>query len=83
MNPEALRDITGPTGGYTEVVTSAADLGPATERIADELNKQYTIGYAPSRPPDGTWRAIRVRIKGQPYLVRVRARDTWRSGKPR
>ena len=24
---------------------SAADLGPATARIADELNKQYTIGY--------------------------------------
>src|SRR5215203_6577579 len=41
VNPDALRDITNLTGGYTEVVRSAADLGPATERIADELNKQY------------------------------------------
>ena len=53
VNPEALREITSLTGGYTEVVHSAADLGPATARIADELNKQYTLGYASSRPPDG------------------------------
>jgi len=72
VNPAALRDLTGPTGGYTEVVHDASDLGPATQRIADELNSQYTVGYAPSRPLDGTWRAIRVRIKGQPLLVRAR-----------
>jgi Ca-activated chloride channel family protein len=72
VNPAALRDLTGPTGGYTEVVHDATDLGPATQRIADELNSQYTVGYAPSRPLDGTWRAIRVRIKGQPFLVRAR-----------
>ena len=65
VNPDALRDITGPSGGYTEVVRSAADLGPATARIADELNKQYTLGYTPARPPDGTWRAIRVRAKNR------------------
>ena len=72
VNPAALRDLTTPTGGYTEVVHQAADLGPATQRIADELNSQYTIGYAPSRPLDGTWRAIRVRVKGRGYIVRAR-----------
>ncbi len=72
VNPAALRDLTGPTGGYTEVVTGAADLGPATQRIADELNSQYTVGYEPSRALDGSWRAIRVRIKGHPYVVRAR-----------
>ena len=46
VNPEALREITGPSGGYTEVVKSYEDLGPATERIAQELNSQYTLGYA-------------------------------------
>jgi VWFA-related protein len=61
VNPEGLREITGLTGGYTEVVRSAADLGPATTRIADELNSQYTVGYSSSRPPDGSWRSIRVR----------------------
>jgi Ca-activated chloride channel family protein len=72
VNPEALREITSLTGGYTEVVRTAADLGPATARIADELNKQYTLGYSSSRPPDGTWRAIRVRVRNGQYLARAR-----------
>jgi VWFA-related protein len=72
VNPDALREITGPTGGYTEVVRSAEDLGPATERIAYELNHQYTIGYTPQRPPDGSWRMIRVRVKDGTYLARAR-----------
>lgn len=72
VNPEALREITSLTGGYTEVVRSASDLGPATARIADELNKQYTIGYASSRPPDGSWRSIRVRVRNGQYMARAR-----------
>jgi Ca-activated chloride channel homolog len=72
VNPAALRDLTGPTGGYTEVVHEASELGPATQRIAEELNSQYTIGYTPARALDGSWRTIRVRIKGQPYFVRAR-----------
>ncbi|HEY6359948.1 MAG TPA: VWA domain-containing protein [Vicinamibacterales bacterium] len=72
VNADALRDITGPTGGYTEVVRSAEELGPATERIAYELNHQYTIGYTPQRPPDGSWRMIRVRVKDGTYLARSR-----------
>ena len=72
VNPEALREITSLTGGYTEVVRTAADLGPATARIADELNKQYTIGYSSSRPPDGSWRAIRVRVRDGEYFARAR-----------
>ena len=72
VNPEALRDITGLTGGYTEVVRSAGELGPATARIADELNKQYTIGYSSSKPPDGNWRPLRVRVRTGGYYVRAR-----------
>jgi VWFA-related protein len=72
VNPDALREITGPTGGYTEVVRSADELGPATERIAYELNHQYTIGYTPQRAPDGSWRMIRVRVKDRGYLTRSR-----------
>jgi len=72
VNPEALREITGPSGGYTEVVRSAADLGPATERIAYELNHQYTLGYTVSKPPDGEWRSIRVRMRNRDYFARAR-----------
>ena len=72
VNPEALREITGPSGGYTEVIKSYDDIGPATERIADELNHQYTIGYATLKPQDGSWRSLRVRVKNHEYLARSR-----------
>jgi Ca-activated chloride channel family protein len=72
VNPEALREITGPSGGYTEVVRSGEDLGPATARIADELNKQYVLAFSSSRPPDGTWRNIRVHVTRGDYLARSR-----------
>ncbi|HEY3162349.1 MAG TPA: VWA domain-containing protein [Vicinamibacterales bacterium] len=72
VNPEALREITGPSGGYTEVVRSYADLGPATQRIAEELNSQYTLGYATTRPQDGSWRTIRVRVRNHDYIARAR-----------
>jgi Ca-activated chloride channel family protein len=72
VNVAALREITGPSGGYTEVVRSAADVGPATERIARELNSQYMLGYATTRPLDGSWRALRVRMKADGQLARAR-----------
>ena len=72
VNPAALSDLTSPTGGYTEVVRSAVDLGPATARIAEELNSQYTIGFNPAKPADGTWRGLRVRVKRGGLTVRSR-----------
>ena len=72
VNPEALREFTIPSGGYTEVIKSYEDVGPATERIATELNSQYTLGYAMPHPPDGAWRSIRVRITGRDYVTRAR-----------
>jgi len=72
VNPEALREITGPSGGYTEVVRSYEDLGPATQRIAEELNSQYMLGYATTRAQDGSWRTIRVRVKHHDYIARAR-----------
>jgi Ca-activated chloride channel family protein len=72
VNPDSLRDITAPTGGYTQVVQSAADLPIATERIARELNSQYTLGYATPRSADGRWRSIRVRARGPGLLTRSR-----------
>jgi Ca-activated chloride channel family protein len=72
VNPEALRDITSLTGGYTEVVRTSAELGPATARIADELNKQYTVGFSSTHPPDGSWRTLRVRVRRAEHHVRAR-----------
>ena len=72
VNPEALREITSLSGGYTEVVKSAADVADATARIADELNKQYTLGFSSSKPADGNWHTLRVRVRDRDYVVRAR-----------
>ena len=72
VNPQALSEITNESGGYTEVVHDSPELGPATARIAEELNHQYTLSYAPTRPADGSYRSIRVRVAGGEYEVRTR-----------
>ena len=72
VNPHALREMTTESGGYTEVVHDSPELGPATARIAEELNHQYMLGYRPERPADGSYRSIRVRIKGTDHTVRTR-----------
>jgi Ca-activated chloride channel family protein len=72
VNPAALQQITAPSGGYTEVVRAASDLAPATERIAEELNHQYSLAYALPRRADDSWRSIRVRMKNPAYSVRAR-----------
>ena len=72
VNPFALREITSESGGYTEVVHDSPELGPATTRIAEELNHQYTLAYRPSGPVDGSYRSIRVRVVGREYRVRTR-----------
>ena len=72
FSPQALNDITGPTGGYTEVIKTSGDLPRATERIANELNHQYVLGYMPNHPPDGKYHSIRVRVRNGTYMVRAR-----------
>jgi Ca-activated chloride channel family protein len=72
VNPWALRDVTGRSGGYTEIVSQPVDLGPATARIADELNHQYMLAFSPDRRTDGRYHTIRVAVKGQSYRVRSR-----------
>ena len=72
VNIAALRDITDDSGGRTEIVRSGRDLDPATASIADELSKQYYLGYSSSTKRDGQWHAIRVEVHDGRYLVRAR-----------
>jgi Ca-activated chloride channel family protein len=72
FSPQALNDLTGPTGGYTEVIKNSADLPGATERIANELNHQYTLAYMPNHPADGKYHGISVRTRDPGRLVRAR-----------
>ncbi|HEY6360632.1 MAG TPA: VWA domain-containing protein [Vicinamibacterales bacterium] len=72
VNAEALRQITDDTGGRTEIVRGFGDLDGATARIADELSKQYYLGYASPGKKDGRWHAIRVEVKNRNLTVRAR-----------
>jgi Ca-activated chloride channel family protein len=72
INAQALREITGETGGRTEVVRTSAELYAACGRIADELNSQYILGYTSTKGADGKYHSIRVKIIGADHRVRAR-----------
>jgi Ca-activated chloride channel family protein len=72
FNLGALNEITGQSGGRTEVVRSTEDLGPATANIAEELNHQYVLGYSSPHAGDGKYHSIRVAVPREGYKVRAR-----------
>jgi len=72
INPFTLNELTSQGGGYTEIIRTTGELGPATERIAEELNNQYLIGYTPTKRADGKYHTVRVRVANDTYRVRSR-----------
>lgn len=72
INPFTLQELTSQGGGYTEIIRSPEELGPATERIAEELNHQYMLGYTPLTRADGKYHTVRVRVTNDSYRVRAR-----------
>ena len=74
VNVRILREITETSGGRTEVIWQPRDLEQATAGIADELSRQYFLGYpAATDKKDGRWHTIRVELTGHPdYVVRAR-----------
>ena len=72
INPFTLQELTSQGGGYTEIIRSTEELGPATERIAEELNNQYMIGYTPLKRGDGKYHIVRVKVTNDSYRVRAR-----------
>ena len=73
VNVAVLREITETSGGRTEVIWQPRDLDPATAGIADELSRQYFLGYPASGEKDGKWHSIRVEVADHPqYIVRAR-----------
>ncbi len=72
VDVQALRAITDDSGGRTEVVRGTRGIDPATASIADELSRQYSLGYVPPRDKDGRWHTIRVDVRDGGYQVRAR-----------
>jgi Ca-activated chloride channel family protein len=72
VNPAALNEITGQSGGRTEVVHDADGLMAACARIAEELNSQYVLGYSSPKSTDGKFHSIRVSLRDPGMRVRAR-----------
>jgi VWFA-related protein len=72
LNVAALRELTDSSGGRLEIVRSGHDLDGATASIADELTKQYYLGYSSPGDRDGRWHSIRVETRDPSLRVRAR-----------
>ncbi len=71
-----LMELANNTGGREYRADSLENMSSAFANVAEELRRQYSIGYYPKRPPEaGQRRQIRVRAR-QPNLA-VRARDSY------
>jgi VWFA-related protein len=72
-----LHELAEKTGGRLYEANDTNQLAQSFTRIAEELRRQYTIGYYPKSADvaDGERRQIRVRVK-QPNLA-VKARNSY------
>ena len=71
-----LRELADSTGGRGYNADTLQNMSYAFANVAEELRRQYSLGYYPKRPPQaGQRRQIRVRAR-QPNLA-VRARDSY------
>lgn len=72
VDVSALRDITDGSGGRTEIIRTARDLDRATAGVADELSRQYYLGYPAPGHRDGRWHSIEVEVRHSRHRVRAR-----------
>jgi VWFA-related protein len=54
------QDLAEATGGFTSRFSNS--LLPALSRVAAEMHTYYVIGYVPSRPDDGRFRSVDVKV---------------------
>jgi Ca-activated chloride channel family protein len=69
---EYLEELARLSGGVVERADQIADLKGALARIADELRKQYLLGYYPPNEKQVTSRRISVRVARPDAIVRAR-----------
>lgn len=69
-----LRELAEMTGGQVFRPATSKDLPQIYEKILDELQAQYVLGFASDRPlGDGKFRKLKVEVKGKGLKVRHRA----------
>ena len=72
---ESMELLARQTGGASFVVDKVEDLAEFYNRISDELQGQYLLGYySPAKTGSGIYRQISVKVRGRPDL-QVKARS--------
>ena len=65
-----LQMIAEKTGGVS--VINSNNVGPQLDRIADDFNSFYSLGYTPTHQGDGRYHKITVKVKRKGVNVRFR-----------
>jgi VWFA-related protein len=68
---EGLAKIAAVTGGGYFELTSTSDLAATFSRVADELHRQYALGFTPDKL-DGKMHTIEVHVSGEGMMARAR-----------
>jgi VWFA-related protein len=67
-----LRKVSEETGGQYFFPDRVGDLIRVFAAISDELHRHYLLAYTPTKPPDGLFRKIEVRLSRKDAEIRVR-----------
>ena len=68
---EGLAKIAGETGGGYFELSNTDDLAATFARVADELHRQYLLGFAPAKL-DGKSHKLEVKLKHPGMTARAR-----------
>lgn len=75
-----MDELSRASGGKVFPIDGLSEARAAFKRVADEIGTKYSLGYYSSNEKrDGTFRKIRVEVKGMPAGTIVRARDGYRA----
>lgn len=73
------QDLAEATGGFTYRFSNS--ILPGLERVAAEMQTYYVVGYAPTRPEDGRFRKVKVKVAVRG--VSARTKKGYLAGPPR
>jgi VWFA-related protein len=77
-----MESLAKSSGGKVFAVDDLNEARVAFKSVAEEIGTKYTIGYYPANDKkDGTFRKIRVELKGLPAGTKVRAREGYTAPK--
>ena len=71
-----MQDLAKTSGGKVFPVADLSEARGAFKKVADEIGTKYCLGYYPSNEKrDGTYRKIKIELKGVPAGAQIRARE--------